>query len=374
MSILVNMKKKGPKRVQSAEPLSDNGTTWFDSDTGEYGVYSPEEDLWRAVPAKPTPGSEYGYLIGGAYTANYSMIERMQFPFNDSLTRRSGDLSVAAWGQGCCNSSAYGFSMGGATSTGEALPGGGDAAAPVATIERLAFPFDEGSLSTVGSLNTSTYGSTAFNSSTHGYCNGYATAMDRLTFPFDAGSTVSADHLTTTYTHFLTEGYNSSTNGYMTSGSWDRSNPHKSMSTNYRVAFASDGSEITCGGLGQSATGCATFNSSVNGYISMVCSGGVSIWWGSFTAGSDRRMSFLTHTQSATSLTLRPGAYSHGGGINSSISGYICGGGTDVVVVSTVSRVDFPMTVGSAFVTGQLAAPRATLGAIDGVDFTSLFV
>lgn len=85
---------------------------------------------------------------------------------------------------GGCNSSQYGYSM------------GGYATSPTysSLISRILFPFDSGTASDIGSLSSARYGSECVNSSICGYCGGgydlnYYSQIEKLSFPFDSGIT-----------------------------------------------------------------------------------------------------------------------------------------------------------------------------------------
>lgn len=90
--------------------------------------------------------SNYGYLPGGQIdTAYSSTVDRITFPFNSGTSTVTGNLTISVYGQGGCNSTNYGFSMGGYDES------------YYFNVERITFPFDSGTASLVGSLSSSNY-------------------------------------------------------------------------------------------------------------------------------------------------------------------------------------------------------------------------
>ena len=98
----------------------------------------------------------YGYSMGGYYL---STIDRITFPFDSGTASHVGYLSSSKGYAPACNSSNYGYVM-----------GGYNGSAHMSTIDRITFPFDSGTASHVGNLLNAKAAGTGCNSSIYGYC------------------------------------------------------------------------------------------------------------------------------------------------------------------------------------------------------------
>ena len=302
----------------------------------------------------------YGYSMGGYYL---STIDRITFPFDSGTASHVGYLSSSKGYAPACNSSNYGYVM-----------GGYNGSAHMSTIDRITFPFDSGTASHVGNLLNAKAAGTGCNSSIYGYCmlgdsGGYSLSysiVDRIAFPFDSGTANQVGNLTIASTH-LGAGFNSSNYGYCSGG---QTGPSTYISTMDRFAFPFDsGTANHVGNLSSDRGYAAGCNSSDYGF-SM---GGYS---GSSTYSIVDRVNFPFDSGTAShvgNLSYNPGAP---GGYNSSNYGY-CMGGDDSVSVyfSTVSRITFPFDSGTASHVGNInIGHRSHIAGCDGTDFVNLFV
>jgi len=95
--------------------------------------------------------SQHGYTAGGWFriTGNnvyVSFIERISFPWNSGFAVIEGNSSYEGYKTASCNSSRYGYMM-----------GGYNGSIYYSTIDRVQFPFNSGSSSALGSLTGSRY-------------------------------------------------------------------------------------------------------------------------------------------------------------------------------------------------------------------------
>ena len=172
------------KYVSVDEPINPNpGDMWLDKTANVVKVRTMNNQWANASGGFIGwgPGSNYGYNMGGHNGSDYiSTIDRITFPFDSGTASKVGNLSGSRSYSAGCNSSNYGYCMGGYTSV------------YFSTIDRITFPFDSGTASAVGNLSGSRTYSTGCNSSNYGYnmggYNGTVTSIiDRITFPFDSG-------------------------------------------------------------------------------------------------------------------------------------------------------------------------------------------
>jgi len=95
--------------------------------------------------------SEHGYAASGWFKQGvgylyFTSIERVSFPWHTGVATIVGNASVSGYKEACCNSSRYGYMM-----------GGFDGSIKYSIIDRVSFPFNSGTSSSVGSLNSSKY-------------------------------------------------------------------------------------------------------------------------------------------------------------------------------------------------------------------------
>ncbi len=136
--------------------------------------------------------SNHGYNMGGNNgigSAYLSVIDRIAFPFNSGVALHVGNLTMAFYALAACNSSSYGYSM-----------GGFDGVNIISIIDRITFPFNSGTASRVGNLPSFKAHITGCNSSNHGYNMGgvigpFISSIDRITFPFDSGTATYVGNL-----------------------------------------------------------------------------------------------------------------------------------------------------------------------------------
>jgi len=202
--------------------------------------------------------SNYGYTMGGAYYNGsnwmcYSIIDRITFPFDSGTATHVGNFNINFR---CvlngCNSSNYGYSMGGWND---------DGLKNLSSIGRITFPFDSGTAIYVGNLSEFKHWVTSFNSANYGYCIGgtnlnnsyyYYSTIDRITFPFDSGTAAHVGNLSGSRNKLT--GCNSSNYGYTMSG-WNGS---ANLSSIGRITFPFDSGIATyVGNLSESKSGAA---------------------------------------------------------------------------------------------------------------------
>ncbi len=193
-------KSKGNTFKQDDEPANPNdGDCWFSPDDGQVYYYYDGEFINKIPPPS------YGYTIAQV------SFERINFAASDGGATMKGNLSYSRSSSGGCNSSEYGFCM------------GGQAAAESTYIDRFAFPFDSGNASHVGNISASRRIGGACNCSTHGYTMGgeypnntNISTIDRIIFPFNSGT---ASHVGNTSTATRQNGeFNSSQHGFVFGG------------------------------------------------------------------------------------------------------------------------------------------------------------
>lgn len=139
--------------------------------------------------------SNYAYSAGGylsVSTAQHSHLDRMTFPFNSGTSSVVGNLSSSVGNVASCNSSLYGFLMGGATNGGNYIK--------LSIIQRFTFPNNSGSAVTKGYLSGPRFNNAGLNSKTDGYSctdNAATSAIDKIIFPFESGVSYFVGNLST---------------------------------------------------------------------------------------------------------------------------------------------------------------------------------
>jgi len=191
-------------------------------------------------PGGSCNSSNYGYMLGGhdysGQSNNISYIGRVTFPFNSGNAVHVGNLACQTNVVGSCNSSNYGYSMGRS-----GLHGGTGS-----DIDRITFPFNSGTASHVGNLSRINVGTCGgCNSSNYGYCMGGADSnynafsnIDRITFPFNSGTASHVGNLSSN-SGIENSGCNSSNYGY-----------HRINNSVYRITFPfNSGTSVHVGNL-----------------------------------------------------------------------------------------------------------------------------
>jgi len=314
--------------------------------------------------AKWGPGSDYGYIVGGTLVGatGISTIERISFPFDSGTASAVGNLYTAKWTHETkCNSSNHGYAMGGMNATPSVL----------LSIDRISFPFDSGTASLVGNLNTSKHAGSGCNSSNYGYAmdglgfGSIATSsINRITFPFDSGTASYVGNLSGT--KYNATGCNSSNYGYCMGGFLGIS----SSSIN-RITFPFDsGTASIVGNLSGSKQSSSSFNSSNYGYAI----GG----WNNTTIAISKidRIAFPFDSGTASLVGNLTGSRGSSTGCNSSNYGYIITGNNGTIAISKIERISFPFDSGTASLVGNCSSINIGNGAgagIDGTDFVTLF-
>jgi hypothetical protein len=309
------------------------------------------------------PGSDYGYTVGGTNAAGtvLSTIDRITFPFDSGTATTVGTLSTIRANSGGCNSSNYGYIMTGSV--------GGYGY--VSVVDRILFPFDSGTASHVGNLSYAGVPPAAYNSSMHGFCcygsiNSYTVTghISRITFPFDSGT---GTYVGTGPARHHPGGLNSSFYGF-SCGGYGGGN----TSIIDRVLFPFDsGTATQVGGLSTVRLITSTFNSSNYGYTAT----GYAWMVGQYSI-IDR---ILFPFDSGTAIhvgNFYAALKERSSGCNSSFYGYNLGGGPyySGTCFSDVGRITFPFDSGTATYVGNLTGTRGNLAGLDGTDFVSLFI
>jgi len=316
--------------------------------TDEYGNDTETKADYIMISANGT-GYDYGYSMGGDST-----IDRITFPFDSGTATHVGNLSGSRHYAAGCNSSNYGYCM-----------GGGEGSNFYSTIDRITFPFDSGTTTHVGNLSGARRDAAGCNSSNYGYSmggmdGGNCTTIDRITFPFDSGTATHVGNLSGTISDVV--GINSSNYGY-SMGGYDGSNH---ISTIDRITFPFDSGTAThvgnLSGIRQHPAGC---NSSNYGYC--MCG-----WDGLNKLSTIDRITFPFDSGIATHVGNLSGNRFSAAGCNSSNYGYSMGG-SDESDISTIDRITFPFDSGTATHVGNLSGARDYAAGCDGTDFVTLF-
>ncbi len=303
---------KGFTFVQSTEPAeskSKEHDTWYNTSNNK--VYMFQNYRWKMyVNAIYFPGADYGYICGGgAVGDDFSSIERISFPFDSGTATHVGNLTGSYQQSSACNSSNYGYNCGGmmwsvtsqlslieritfpfdsgtATHVGNLsgskniavgcnssnygyTMGGRDGSNILSTVDRFSFPFDSGTSTHVGNLSGSKTYNVSCNSSNYGYSLGgfssgnYLSTVDRITFPFDSGTASHVGNISGSRAFFHTS-CNSSNYGYACGGRDDMN----TLSIIDRITFPFDSGTAThVGNLSIIGRDCNACNSSNYGYV-----------------------------------------------------------------------------------------------------------
>ena len=256
--------------------------------------------------------STYMYVV----PSNSDNIFRGSIPVANSFSTFGGQITRSHADCAACNSSTYGYVMGG--------DGGATGGSSLKAIDRFQFPFTGGTTVQVGSLSFLSSGGNTCNSSTHGYlCCGhssgynYESTIERIQFPFDSGTSTKVG--TTTAARLRPGSFNSSTCGYI------------------------------CGGY--YTTGSGTAFSIVDKFVFP------------FDSGTATRVGYISKNCERVS------------GLNSTTSGYTCGGYDQVTdrPISTIHRCVFATDTVSVL-GSTLATPNQLTLTTDTTDFISMFV
>ncbi len=368
--------------VQNTEPSTKySGDVWIRPGKQSKLVWSRDKwnrPFWKDVVSKILwgAGCEYGYVCGGLIYdesyINYSIIDRITFPFDSGTASHVGNLSGSRYSGVGCNSSNYGFSLGGHTYDSSHIN--------YSTIDRITFPFDSGTASHVGSLSGSRYVGAGCNSSNYGYSLGgkiYVSStnnfsiIDRITFPFDSGTATYVGNLNGSRS--VRAGCNSSNYGYSLGGS-----THFSSSNHFsiidRITFPFDsGTASHVGNLSGSRNHGVGCNSSNYGF-----SLGGDIQDSSHINYSIiDRITFPFDSGPASHVGNLSGSRYNEASCNSSNYSYSSGGKTydsSTMYYSIIDRITFPFDSGTATHVGNLSGSRFSGTGVDGTDFCTLFV
>ncbi len=332
-------------------PTNHYDNTTEDSNT-KLLIQSTGGASWHRINLGP---GMYGYQTGGNGSGAYSIIERLEFPFDSGTMNLVGNLNNTTMNTTGFNSTTHGYNVCGYNGSNRC-----------STMERITFPFNSGLSTVVGNMAHSKSNSAQFNSSIHGYsCGGHNGAnatsdIDRITFPHDSGTGIDTGGNLTKSGYYQT-GCNSSTHGYILGG--DNGVGIKTSILD-RIIFPHDsGDASNTGNLSGIRANNSSFNSSTHGYL---CGGGGSPYYSwierivfPFASGTGSNVGHLSTAMSTCC------------GMNSSNYGYVLGGygGSSL---STIQRIRFPFNSGTALVVGNMNTSRVG-GTIDETDFITIF-
>ena len=262
--------------------------------------------------------SDYSFTYSGYDGNGYtSIIDRFSFPFDSGTATHVGNLSGSNLGIVATNSSNYGYACSGiiATNTGRT------------TIDRITFPFDSGTAVHVGNMSGSQYYNCACNSSNYSYMNAgfdyinesnYTnfSTIERFEFPFDSGTASHVGNLNTTRQASKATSCNSSNYGFVCGGQYyDASKVWVSCSFIDRFSFPFDsGTASHVGNLNTSSSWSCANNSTNYGYV---CGG--------YVSGS------ITSMISRIEFPFNSGTSTHVGNLSSSRTNCCASDGTDFV-------------------------------------------
>jgi len=364
MPAIVKHKKWGPEFVQDVAPSNPrNGLTWFDTKDNELKVWDANSSSWKW--AATGSGARFGYVCGGAPisgpTTPFSGIQRIDFPFQSAVALQVGNIEGKQhiFGGGC-NSAEHGFIISGYDNTEKSL----------STIKRFDFPFQSGMAEVVGNTSTPRYYGTSFNSSQHGFISGgyyedatavmHLDSIERIAFPFNSGTASSVGSLTEP--KISSSSCNSSQHGYTIGGN----DGTATISVVDRVEFPfNSGTAAHVSNMGRTGQNAGSFNSSQYGFTIGLAAG--------VNHSYVDRFSFPFNSgTSSVSGNLRY-AVEQSKALNSSTQGYIVGGYESGVYIN-VQILNFPFDSGTAERKGVLSAVVTYPTAIDGVDFVTQFV
>ncbi len=339
------------------------GDTWYSTTNGDYKSWNGT--TWAPIN-KGAMGGKRGYIMGGDYNgAQSANIETIMFPADTGRGWAAGELTVSLSNYGAgCNSSTNGYLMGG-----RFIPGSN-----MHVVQSIEFQHDDGYSFTVGSLgNIERDRNSGYNSSLYGYSAGGVDEVSatqktvRYTvFPQLTGSMVNLAPLVAT--SFNAGGCNSSSNGYI----FNSGNTGAAYTTIENMVFPAGGPFIlgtAISGANHLYAGHSSFNSSSYGYH-----GG-----GRNAAGiaydEMRTVTFSSGAVTTTSGKLATARY-RSAGVNSSISGYICGGigSGGAPILDTVEAMDMAFPSSAMGVVTTLSGTKRDSTPCDDTDFVSMFV
>ena len=345
----------GVQFKQPTQPSSGvDGDKWYNTVDGSTYTYS-------TGPGWTLPPSNFGFFMGGwrdGLSGDTSNIERMSFPFDSGTTTTVGYLTVALRGgsQGF-NSSTHGYTFGEQGYSG---------------VQRITFPFDSGLASFVGRGTYEPINSAACNSSTDGYAacgydpnsgTNYSIA-NKFTFPFDNPSIATvAGQLTGSRSEIVA--VNSSLHGYFVGG--DIPSPGGASSSIERLAFPFTGTATALGNLSGSTFPAAVCNSSEHGYVFHHTSGLSTI----------ERFAFPFDSGDAVQVGNLSQSKRWSSGVNSSVYGYSVSGRLNdgsLTFTTAVERIEFPFDSGSSAITGSVNIASNRARSCDNTDFVTQFV
>lgn len=158
----------------------------FPFDTGSsliVGILSTSKAMAGSITSQ-----WHGYSAGGYVNPNsVSYIDRISFPFDSGTGSLVGVLTSESYATTCFNSSQNGYIAGGYD------PMAGNR---ISTISRIAFPFSSGVSTDVGNLAYNLFNSAGCNSTQYGYTMGgvnsgvKTSSISRILFPFNSGIAV----------------------------------------------------------------------------------------------------------------------------------------------------------------------------------------
>ena len=353
--IVPGTKKKGPEFVQSTPPANPwVGCTWYDTTNDELKVFNGVD--WDTM--LDMVKIDYGYVCGGNDSSNtLSIVDRFAFPFDSGTATHVGNLSSVRLAIAACASSTHGYACGGYSGN------------YLSIIDRFAFPFDSGTATHVGDLSGTRHTLAACASSTHGYvCGGFHydgsnrywfSTIDRFAFPLDTGTATNVSSLTQSKNN--PGACSSTTHGYVCGGYvYDTF-----YSTVERFLFPLDsGGVVTHVGDLSSSRKTQSTSSSIAAYS---CGGShddyahysmIDRFLFPFDSGVSTNVGNLSINRAFASTC------------NSSSCGYICGHASlySTTTNSTIDRITFPFTAGTAVNVGTLSAAKGHTAACSSVD------
>lgn len=294
-----------------------------------------------------------GYCPYG-YVFSEDRIERLKFPLDSGTSTTVGRLSESRSSLSANNSSVHGYVCGGSDKS---------------TIDRFQFPLDSGNAIRAGSLSIGRSGLSANNSSVIGYvCGGYynsnyhISTIDKFMFPLDYGYVVHDFNLS--YIRSRMSANNSSVHGYVCGGCY-YTGYYLNIVDRFQFSFDSGYSAPTGYLSGSNRFDLSANNSSVHGYV---CGGSsysnyirylsiIDRFQFPFDSGYASQVGNLSSIKSCLSAN------------NSSFHGYVCGGtysdDNGSVVVSAIDRFLFPLCYGGASQSGNLSDGAYSLSAND---------
>ena len=336
-------------------------------------TYIGSFNIINIIIYQPVNGSENGYIMGGGdlddilYTND---IEKINFPFDDSLSYKISTLETSKKNGSACNSSTFGYFMGGVNSLSKS-----------SIIERLNFCFDTASTQASGNLTIPLSFNSSFNCSTYGFTIGgeyenngpkFYDKIERISFNTDTfNSNVS---YTLSEQKSRTNCMNSSRYGYIVNGYNTLFTNNMSRKIEKVIFSAQSGVTIETGldsivdldGNNKGTHSSLCFNSYFDGYI-----------MSGFNVNYLNKVRFFMDdtTTTQTSAKLAPSTYKYlGGGCNSSIYGFAANGYFGTTFVDTIDRVLFDFDSSISSDVGFISGNFGNSAVCDGTDFLTLFV